>query len=238
MTTLVIVESPSKCKIIEKYLGDGYKVVASCGHFRSLNKLEQINLDTLDIKFTNDKPKIIKMLKEEVSLADQVILATDDDREGEAIAWHICQICKLPLTTKRILFNEITKPALLKAIQNPTIINMNRVNSQQTRQILDIYIGFKISPLLWKHIQHTLSAGRCQTPALRILYEQDQLIKNQEYNTNYVIYGLFTSKNIEFKIQSHFIKEDIIPFLEKCKNTTFSIKKVIQRKLIQNNQTF
>jgi DNA topoisomerase-1 len=231
MTTLVIVESPSKCKIIEKYLGDGYKVVASCGHFRTLNKLEQINLDTLDIKFTNDKPKIIKMLKEEVSLADQVILATDDDREGEAIAWHICQICKLPLTTKRILFNEITKSALLKAIQNSTVINMNRVNSQQTRQILDIYIGFKISPLLWKHIQHTLSAGRCQTPALRILYDQEQLIKNQEYNTNYIIYGLFTSKNIEFKIQTHFIKEDIIPFLEKCKSTTFTIKKGNPKKI-------
>jgi DNA topoisomerase-1 len=231
MTTLVIVESPSKCKIIEKYLGDGYKVVASCGHFRTLNKLEQINLDTLDIKFSNDKPKIIKMLKEETELADEVILATDDDREGEAIAWHICQICKLPLTTKRILFNEITKPALLKAIQNPTIINMNRVNSQQTRQILDIYIGFKISPLLWKHIQHTLSAGRCQTPALRILYDQEQLIKNQEYNTNYVIYGLFTSKNIEFKIQNHFIKEDIILFLEKCKNTTFIIKKGNSKKI-------
>ena len=160
---LVIVESPSKCSIIEKYLGKGYKVIASQGHFRSLHKLEQINVETLEVKYTNDKPKIVKMLKEECEKADEVILATDNDREGEAIAWHICQICKLPLTTKRILFQEITERALKQAIEEPTIINMNRVFSQQARQIIDIYIGFKISPLLWKHIQHKLSAGRCQT---------------------------------------------------------------------------
>ena len=198
MKSLLIVESPSKCKIIEIYLGDAYKVVASCGHFRSLNKLEQINLETLEVKYNNDKPKIIKMLREEVAQASEVILATDDDREGEAIAWHICQVCKLPLTTKRILFQEITKPALIKAVQNPSTINMDRVHSQQTRQILDLYIGFKISPLLWKHIQHTLSAGRCQTPALRMIYEQDQLIKNQNYNTDYSVYGLFTSNSISY----------------------------------------
>jgi len=225
MKTLLIVESPSKCKIIEKYLGDGYKVVASYGHFRSLHKLEQIDLNTYDIKYSNDKPKIIKMLKEEVENADEVILATDDDREGESIAWHICQICKLPLTTKRILFNEITKNALLAAIQKPTIINMNRVYSQKTRQILDIYIGYKISPLLWKHIQHTLSAGRCQTPALRMIYEKDKLIKSQQYNTEYCIYGSFTSKQIEFKVPTSFKKEEIEPFLEKCKNIKFNITK-------------
>jgi len=225
MKTLLIVESPSKCKIIEKYLGDGYKVVASCGHFRSLNKLEQINLETLEVKYNNDKPKIIKMLREEVAQARDVILATDDDREGEAIAWHICQVCKLPLTTKRILFQEITKPALIKAVQNPSTINMDRVHSQQTRQILDLYIGFKISPLLWKHIQHTLSAGRCQTPALRMIYEQEQLIKNQQYNTDYSVYGLFTSNSIEFKISHHISSKDIVEFLEKCKGHSFTLTK-------------
>lgn len=225
MKTLLIVESPSKCKIIEKYLGDGYKVVASCGHIRSLHNLEQINMDTLTVKYTNEKPKIIKMLKDEIEKSDQVILATDDDREGEAIAWHISQTCKLPLTTKRILFNEITQSALKNAILKPTIINMNRVYSQQSRQLLDIYIGYKISPILWKYIQHTLSAGRCQTPALRMIYEKDQLIKNQTYNTEYVIYGLFTNKNIEFKVTKHFTKEEVIPFLERCKETTFTIKK-------------
>jgi DNA topoisomerase-1 len=219
---LVIVESPSKCSIIEKYLGKGYKVVASQGHFRSLHKLEQINVETLEVKYTNDKPKIVKMLKEECEKADEVILATDNDREGEAIAWHICQICKLPLTTKRILFQEITERALKQAIEEPTIINMNRVFSQQSRQIIDLYIGFKISPLLWKHIQHKLSAGRCQTPALRIIYDQEKLIENQSYEKCFSVYGYFTSNNIEFKNQN---MTEVVPFLEKCKGHTFSLKK-------------
>ena len=219
---LVIVESPSKCYIIEKYLGKGYKVVASQGHFRSLHKLEQINVETLEVKYTNDKPKIVKMLKEECEKAEEVILATDNDREGEAIAWHICQICKLPLTTKRILFQEITERALKQAIEEPTTINMNRVFSQQSRQIIDIYIGFKISPLLWKHIQHKLSAGRCQTPALRIIYDQEMLIENQSYEKCYSVYGYFTSNNIEFKNQN---MTEVVPFLEKCKGHTFSLKK-------------
>jgi DNA topoisomerase-1 len=231
MKTLLIVESPSKCKIIEKYLGDDYKVVASCGHFRSLNKLEQIDLETLEVKYTNDKPKIIKMLKEEVALAKEVILATDDDREGEAIAWHICQVCKLPLTTKRILFQEITKSALVKAIQSPTIINMNRVHGQQARQILDIYIGFTISPLLWKHIQHTLSAGRCQTPALRMIYEQDQLIKTQQYGTDYSVSGLFTAKDIEFKVSQHLSSDSVLVFLEKCKGHSFTLTKGVAKQV-------
>ena len=196
MTILLVVESPSKCKIIEKYLGEKYKVIASYGHFRTLNKLEQIDFNTLDISYTNDKPKVIKMLKEEVKKAQEVILATDDDREGEAIAWHICQLCKLPLTTKRILFQEITESALKKALTDPGTINMNRVNSQRTRQILDLYIGYKISPLLWKHIQHTLSAGRCQTPALRMIYDQEQIIKNQLYKTHFILYGLFTKNRL------------------------------------------
>ena len=185
MRHLVIVESPSKCKTIEKYLGSDYRVIATCGHFRGLHKLEQINLDTLDINYTIDKPKIVKELKEECDKADEIILATDNDREGEAIAWHICQICKLSLTIKRILFQEITEKALKQAITNPTIINMERVNSQQARQVIDLYIGFKISPLLWKHVQHKLSAGRCQTPALRMLYDQELLIEKQSYENNF-----------------------------------------------------
>jgi DNA topoisomerase-1 len=219
---LVIVESPSKCSMIEKYLGKGYKVIASQGHFRSLHKLEQIHVETLEVKYTNDKPKIVKLLKEECEKADEVILATDDDREGEAIAWHICQICKLPLTTKRILFQEITESALKKAISEPTIINLQRVYAQQARQIIDIYIGFKISPLLWKHIQHKLSAGRCQTPALRLLYDQEKLIENQSYDKCFSIYGYFTSNNIEFKAPN---LSDIDSYLEKCKGHTFALTK-------------
>ena len=225
---LVIVESPSKCSMIEKYLGKGYKVIASQGHFRSLHKLEQINVETLQVKYTNDKPKIVKLLKEECEKADEVILATDDDREGEAIAWHICDLCKLPLTTKRILFQEITEGALQRAIATPTIINMNRVLAQQARQIIDIYIGFKISPLLWKHIQHKLSAGRCQTPALRLLYDQERIIETQSYDKCFSIYGYFTSNNIEFKAPNLF---DVDSYLDKCKGHIFTLTKGITKQV-------
>jgi DNA topoisomerase I len=204
MSILVIVESPSKCKTIESYLGHEYRVIASCGHFRSLTKLEQIDLETLKVKYENTKPKIVKYLKEEVGIAKEVILATDDDREGESIAWHICQICKLPVeTTKRIVFHEITKTAILKALESPGRINMNRVYSQNTRQILDIYIGFKISPILWKYVQHKLSAGRCQTPALHLIAEREESIQKQEYDTHIKVVGYFTGKDIEFKLKQN-----------------------------------
>jgi len=147
MKTLVIVESPSKCKKIEDYLGSGYKVVASCGHITSFTSLEQINMDTYEVNYKIEKPKVVKMLKEEIKNASSVILATDDDREGEAIGWHICKVCKLNVeTTPRILFSEITKCALDESIKNKSFLNMNRVYSQQTRQLLDLYIGFTISP--------------------------------------------------------------------------------------------
>jgi DNA topoisomerase-1 len=210
---LIIVESPSKCKTIEGYLGDKYKVIATCGHFRSLTDLSQIN-DT-DIKYSVTKPKILKMLREEILMSKKVILATDNDREGESIAWHICDSCKLPLTTPRIIFHEITKHAIQKAILSPTIIDMNKVNSQKSRQILDLYIGFTISPVLWKYIQHKLSAGRCQTPALKMLYEREEMIKNQTYETKYKIIGIFN--DIEFKLVRTLEKEDVMPFLEECK---------------------
>jgi DNA topoisomerase-1 len=208
--------------MIEKYLGKGYKVIASQGHFRSLHKLEQINVETLQLKYTNDKPKIVKLLKEECEHAEEIILATDDDREGEAIAWHICDLCKLPLTTKRILFQEITESALKRAIAEPTNLNMNRVYAQQARQIIDIYIGFKISPLLWKHIQHKLSAGRCQTPALRLLYDQERIIETQTYDKCFSVYGYFTSNNIEFKAPNLSIPDE---FLNKCKGHLFTLTK-------------
>ena len=195
---LVIVESPSKCNTIQKYLGDEYKVIASCGHFRSLNKLEQINFQTFSIKYETDKPKIVKLLKEETQKANEVIIATDDDREGEAIGWHICQVCKLSLNdTKRIIFHEITEKGIKDAINNPTTLNMNRVYSQNTRQILDLYIGFKISPILWKYVKHKLSAGRCQTPALHLIYEQEMKIISQSYDdTHFIVKGFFTKNNI------------------------------------------
>jgi len=207
---IVIVESPSKCKTIESYLGNNYRVIATCGHFRSLTKLEQIHLDTMEIKYTS-KPKIVSMLKDEI-LNKKVILATDNDREGESIAWHICMVCGLPLNTPRIIFHEITKDAIQYAIKHPTIIDLNKVYSQQCRQILDLYIGFTISPILWKYIQHKLSAGRCQTPALKMLYEQEELIQNQSYDTHYKLSALY--KNIEFHSTSSFTKEETMAFFE------------------------
>jgi DNA topoisomerase-1 len=222
---IVIVESPSKCKRIESYLGEDYKVIATCGHFRKVYKLEQIDFSTFKIKYENTNKRVIKRLRDETAVATEVILATDDDREGEIIAWHICQVCKLPLTTKRILFREITKTEILKAVSNPTTINMNRVYSQTTRQILDIYIGFKISPLLWKYVKHTLSAGRCQTPALHLIAEREKEIESQGYETNYQVSGFFTNKDIEFKLDCHLEEDEVIPFLESLNNYTFQLSR-------------
>jgi DNA topoisomerase-1 len=222
---LVIVESPSKCKRIESYLGTNYKVIASCGHFRKINNLEQINFSSFKIKYENTNAKVIKRLRDETSVASEVILATDDDREGEMIAWHICQVCKLPLDTKRILFREITKQEIIKAINSPQTINMNRVYSQNTRQIIDIYIGYKISPLLWKYVKHTLSAGRCQTPALHLIAERERAIEEQGYETNYQVLGFFTNKDIEFRLDKHLEEGEVKPFLNSLKDHIFQLSR-------------
>lgn len=205
---LVIVESPAKCKKIESYLGKDYKVIASYGHICKLSSLDQINFETYDIKFKNDKHKVIKTIKEYVKKADKVILATDDDREGEAISWHICNVCKLPIDkTEKITFQEITKSAILESMKHSRTINMDRVNSQFTRQILDIVVGFKISPLLWKYVQSKISAGRCQTPALKLIYDNEMLFENRVIDTHHIIKGYFSSKNIEFKLENELNKE-------------------------------
>ncbi len=213
MRHLVIVESPSKCKTIEGYLGKEYRVIATCGHFRSLTSLDQIHRTTFDIQFKASKPAIVKYLKEEVGIAKSVYLATDDDREGESIAWHICQICKLPLTTPRLVFHEITSSAIHHALQHPTVLSLSRVQAQHTRQILDLYIGFTISPLLWKAIQHTLSAGRCQTPALHMVAEQEEKIRSQKMDTCFHVKAYFTNKQIEFCLERPLTQEEVIPFL-------------------------
>lgn len=234
MTILLIVESPSKCKIIEKYLGDHYKVIGSCGHITSLTKLEQINFINYEVSYKNEKPKIIKELKEEIKKSCEVILATDDDREGESIAWHICKVCKLNIeTTPRIKFNEITKKALLKSLENKTTINLAVVYSQQCRQILDLYIGFTISPILWKYISHKLSAGRCQTPALRIIYENEMEIMSHKNDTDYSVYGIFTSNNIKFVLSNNIQKEDILEFLENCKHYKFLLDEIKEKEYIE-----
>ena len=209
---LVIVESPAKCKKIEAYLNNNpadrtlnYKCMASYGHIRELSGLEAINIhDNFTPTFTdcaNKKDQIAK-LRKAIAGASEVILATDDDREGEAIAWHICQVFKLDLAkTKRIIFHEITESAIHRAIESTTTyVNKATVNAQLARQVLDMLVGYKLSPFLWKHVKDGLSAGRCQTPALRLIYENQKEIENRPGKEIYAVLGYFTNKNIPFEL--------------------------------------
>lgn len=228
-TYLIIVESPSKCSKIENYLGPEYQCIASKGHIRELDGLKNI-----DVK-NHYKPTftIIKEKAEHVSKMreiiqqypkENVILAADDDREGEAIAWHICDVFKLPVkTTKRIVFHEITQKAILDAVKDPTLLNMNLVHAQHARQILDILVGFKVSPHLWKHVRggkkNALSAGRCQTPALRLIYDNEKARISAGAEKRYKTVGFFTSQDIEFHLGHEFEKEeDVETFLESSKS--------------------
>ena len=222
-TTLIIVESPAKCKTIETYLGPGYKCVASFGHFRELASLNNIDIKhgfSLKYSIIEAKQKQVDLISKLVKTSEDVILATDDDREGEAIAWHICDYFKLNVaSTKRIIFHEITQTALQSAIRNPTTVNMNIVNAQKARQVLDILVGFKITPTLWKCIStqydSSLSAGRCQTPALRIIYDNQQEINSSPGEIAYNTVGYFTSKNIPFDLNKQFATEcEITDFLD------------------------
>jgi len=217
---LVIVESPAKCKKIEEFLGEPYKVIASFGHFRELNGLKSIDKDfNLTYFISKEKMKYVDKMEKSIRKAKEVILATDDDREGEAIAWHICDHFNLSINnTKRILFNEITKDAILNAVNNPTTININLVHAQQCRQILDILIGYKYSPMLWKYIasgksDSSLSAGRCQTPALRIIYDNYLEIQKNKENKVFELSGYFMSKNVYYTSNYEFKNEDDVRLL-------------------------
>ena len=220
--TVIIVESPAKCKKIESFLGNGYKCIASFGHMRTIDSLKNVDIENnykpTYMMITKNKqfPKIKKLLSESCD----IMLATDDDREGEAIAWHICEIFSLPIkTTKRIIFHEITKTAICNAVKNPTTINLDLVHAQQSRQILDIIVGYKISPILWKNISWNskkgLSAGRCQTPALRLIYDNQMEINENPGEKSYDTVGYFTSKNIAFNLNNIFKEEkEVELFLE------------------------
>ena len=227
---LLIVESPAKCKKIESFLGSAYKCIASFGHIREL--MTQKGIKCIDIE-DNYKPlfqiasrqrKKVTEMKKLVSESRDVMLATDDDREGEAIAWHICQVCKLdPRTTKRIIFHEITKPAITKAVSKPGKINMDMVNSQKARQVLDLLVGFTISPVLWKNIssnkKSALSAGRCQTPALRLVYDNQLEIDENPGKKCYAINGYFTKNNINYSLNKDIEdKSECEEFLEDSVN--------------------
>jgi DNA topoisomerase-1 len=228
-TTLVIVESPAKCKKIEEYLGPGYKCLATYGHLRELPSLKNIDVEnnffpTYTVIDNALKKKQIEVLRKAIKNASEVILATDDDREGEKISFCVAQIFKLDINkTKRITFNEITESAIKNAIKNPRTINMDIVNAQQARQVLDILVGFKVSPMLWKFItspkgkENSLSAGRCQTPALKIIYDNDKDIKSAEERKVYNVTGYFTNSNLPFELspQGKYETEDeIVDFLD------------------------
>lgn len=215
--TLVIVESPAKCKKIEEYLGPGYKCIATYGHLRELNTLKNINVEdnfapTYTIIENDMKKKQLTAIKQWIKKADEVILALDGDREGEAIGYSIIELFKLPLSTKRIIFNEITQPAIQHAIINPKTIDLHLVQAQQARQILDVLVGFKVSPILWKLIarnkENALSAGRCQTPALKLIYDNQQAINHLEETIVYNTIGIFTNSNISFTLNKKYEREE------------------------------
>jgi len=218
-TSLVIVESPAKCKKIEEYLGPGYKCVASFGHLRELPSLKNVDIEnnftpTYTISDNTLKKKQIELIRKEIKKADEVIIASDSDREGEGIGHAIIELFNLNInTTKRIIFNEITEKALQLAIKNPTTIDMDMVHAQQARQVLDLLVGFKVTPVLWKCIvnpskENALSAGRCQTPALRLIYDNEQEIKEAKERKVYNTTGYFTNSNLPFILSKEYESEE------------------------------
>ena len=229
-TYLIIVESPSKCAKIESYLGTNYCCISSKGHIRSVNGLKSIDTkNSFEPKFSElaEKKDHIVFMKQTISKfsKENIILATDDDREGEAIAWHICEQFGLSTkTTPRIIFHEVTKNALLKAIKTPTIINLDLVKAQHARQVLDVIVGYKISPILWKYLyndsKNSLSAGRCQTPALRLVYDNELERKNKDnIQTYYKTTASFFEKNIHFNLNVEFqTKQEVEDHLTKSIN--------------------
>jgi len=201
---LVIVESPAKCQKIQGFLGAGWRVIASMGHIRALqHSLDAIGLtNNFEPKYEwiKEKSKAIKQLKEEAKEAKEVYLAADRDREGEGIAYAVCLLLKLnPKTAKRITFTEITEKAIKHAIQNPTRLDMDQVHAQQARAMLDMMIGFTISPLLWKYVAPSLSAGRCQTPALRLVLEREEAIESFKTSSSWQLHGQFKHNNLLFQ---------------------------------------
>ena len=235
---LVIVESPAKAKTIEKFLGKDYKVMSSFGHIRDLKKKDfSINTETFvpTYEIPTDKKKVVEDLRKAASQAEMVWLASDEDREGEAISWHLYEVLGLKAeNTKRIVFHEITKEAILNAIQTPRDIDINLVNAQQARRVLDRIVGFKLSPILWKKIKPSLSAGRVQSVAVRLIVEREREIQGFQAEASYRVVATFlvpdTNGNIaELKAElgTRFKeKAEAEAFLAQCKEATFTIDEV------------
>ena len=240
---LVIVESPAKAKTIEKFLGKDYKVMSSYGHIRDLKKKElSIDLDTLnpDYEIPDEKKKVVSELKKNAKAAKKIWLASDEDREGEAISWHLCEVLGLDEEkTSRIVFHEITKPAILKAIETPRHLNMNLVNAQQARRVLDRLVGFRLSPVLWRKVKPALSAGRVQSVAVRLIVEREREIQNFQAEPYYRLNAVFAvtgedgAKNeIKAELNKRFKTHDeAIAFLELCKTSKFMVSSITKKPL-------
>ena len=230
MTVLIIVESPAKCKKIESFLGNKVKCLASFGHINKLNDLNDIDkTNNYKPKWTKLQNQATKQLSYDIKNADDVYIATDDDREGEAIGYHICKTFKLPMTTKRIKFSEITKSAVEKAYHNPTKLDMDLVNAAIGRQVLDLIVGFTISPFLWRHIHNKkgLSAGRCQTPALRLVYENHLLYQDKPGDQVYKITGYFLNKHVPFTLNKDMVNPN--NFLDESSYFSHQITDIVEK---------
>ena len=240
---LVIVESPAKAKTIEKFLGKDFKVMSSYGHIRDLKKKEiSIDLDSLTpfYEIPEEKQRLVSDLKKNAKAAATVWLASDEDREGEAIAWHLCEVLGLDRqTTNRIVFHEITKPAILAAIENPRRLDMNLVNAQQARRVLDRLVGFKLSPVLWRKVKPSLSAGRVQSVAVRLIVEREREIQNFKSEPYYRITAVLLTTDdsgntaeVKAEIPTRFKTHDeALAVLEMCRNAQFRVSNVTKRPL-------
>jgi len=234
---LVIVESPAKAKTIKKFLGDGFLVKSSYGHIRDLSK-KNLGID-VDKEFTPeyeipaDKKKVVSELKKIASEVDIVWLASDEDREGEAISWHLSEVLKLkPEKYKRIVFHEITKDAIKNAIENPRGIDINLVNAQQARRVLDRLVGFSLSPLLWKKIKPSLSAGRVQSVAVRLIVEREREINAFKSQSEFRIFGFFNINGtvVKAELNKRFKNEtDALDFLNSVKEDNFHVSDLVKK---------
>ena len=234
---LVIVESPAKAKTIEKFLGKDFRVMSSFGHIRDLAK-KNLGIDiknnfTPDYEIPKEKAKVVSELRKAASDSKNIWIASDEDREGEAIAWHLASVLKLDLlTTKRIVFHEITKEAISNAIENPRKVDMNLVNSQQARRILDRLVGFEISPVLWKKVQPSLSAGRVQSVAVRLIVEREREIISFESESSFRVTAVFRINNEENAIlraeasKRFHDEKEALAFLQQCNISKFAIDNI------------
>ena len=236
---LVIVESPAKKKIIQGFLGKDFVVESSIGHIRDLPKKGGMAIDIENgfhpnYVISEDKTKVVSHLKSVAKKAETVWLATDEDREGEAIAWHLTEALKLDsANTKRIVFHEITKKAITKAVENPRVLDINLVNAQQARRVLDRLVGFELSPVLWRKVKQGLSAGRVQSVAVRLIVERESEINNFTPVSSYKVVAFFVnsdSKIVRSELPQRFkVNEDAYAFMEKCKDATFSVESLEQK---------